>query len=228
MPPAVPRTWTRFRAALALTGGAAVLTAMGGCQVKEGKADLVNGKKLFTQKCGTCHVLARANTTGTIGPNLDEAFQRALKDGFRRGSIRGLVREQILYPRIGSQMPAKLVTGDDADDVAAYVAMAAARPGKDTGALVLGPTSGPGAVFVQQGCGSCHTLSAAQTSGTTGPNLDTVLKGQSPDEIRESIVNPNAKIAQGFEAGVMPEDYGRKLSKQQLDQLVQFLGRAGR
>jgi cytochrome c oxidase subunit 2 len=83
-------------------------------------------------------------------------------------------------------------------------------------------------VFVQQGCGSCHTLSAAQTTGTTGPNLDNVLKGQSPDEVRESIVNPNAKIAPGFQAGVMPEDYGQKLSKQQLDQLVQFLARAGR
>ena len=228
MPPPVPRSWRLLRAALAVAGGAAALTALAGCEVKQGRADLVNGKRLFVEKCGSCHVLARANTTGTIGPDLDAAFQRALEDGFRRGTIRGVVHEQILYPRAGSQMPAKLVTGEDAQDVAAYVAMVAARPGEDTGALVLGPTSGPGAVFVQQGCGSCHTLSAAQSTGTSGPNLDRVLAGQSVEQIRESIVNPNAEISPGFQPGVMPEDYGRRLTPQQLDQLAEFLARAAR
>ena len=130
----VPR---RLRAPLALAAGASALFAVGGCgvDVKEGSGDLVNGKKLFVQKCGACHVLARANAKGTTGPNLDQAFQRALKDGFKRDTVRSVTRQQILYPNLRGVMPAKLVTGDDAVDVAAYVGFAAARRGKDTGAL---------------------------------------------------------------------------------------------
>lgn len=219
------RSRRRLGRTVGLLCGAAALFAAGGCQVKEGPPDLVNGKKLFQEKCGSCHVLSRADTKGAIGPNLDEAFQADLKAGMPRSTIRGVVHEQILYPARSGPMPAGLVKGRDAEDVAAYVAHVAAKPGKDTGALVLGPTSGPGALFVQQGCGSCHTLADAKTSGTTGPDLDKVLKGLSPDEIRESIVNPNAKIAPGYPRGVMPQDYGQKLTKQQLDQLVQYLAK---
>jgi mono/diheme cytochrome c family protein len=227
MPPA-DRSWRLLRRALGFAGGAAVLTALAGCEVKEGQPDLVNGKKLFVQKCGSCHMLARANTNGTIGPNLDESFHRAIEDGFRRSTIAGVVKMQILNPRIDSQMPSKLVTGDNAEDVAAYVAVSAAKPGTDTGPLALGPTSGPGALFVQQGCGSCHKLSAAQSSGTTGPDLDEALKGKSAAEIREAIVNPDAEVAPGFQPGVMPKDYGQKLNEQQLDQLADWLAKMAR
>ena len=130
----VPR---RVRAPLALAAGATALFAAGGCgvQVKEGHGDLVTGKKLFVQKCGSCHILNRANAKGTTGPNLDQAFQRALKDGFKRDTIRSVTHGQILYPNLRGVMPAKLVTGTDAEDVAAYVGYAAARPGKDESAL---------------------------------------------------------------------------------------------
>jgi plastocyanin len=99
--------------------------------------DLANGKKLFVGKgtCGSCHTLARANTRGTVGPNLDDAFAVARKDGFKDSVIEGVVRNQIAYPRRGSAMPSKLVTGNNARDVAAYVAYAAARPGQDAGFL---------------------------------------------------------------------------------------------
>jgi len=107
----------------------------GGCQAKSQKGDLVAGKQLFVQKCGACHVLSRAGAKGVIGPNLDEAFQRSLRDGFRRSVIRGIVERQILYPARSGAMPAKLYKGEDAYDVASYVAYAAARKGKDTGAL---------------------------------------------------------------------------------------------
>jgi mono/diheme cytochrome c family protein len=211
-----------------LLAGAAILVALAGCEVKQGRPDLVNGKRLFVQKCGACHVLQRAGTTGTSGPNLDQAFQAALGSGFNRTTVRGVVEEQILYPRRGSAMPAKLVVGRNAEDVAAYVALVAAKPGKDTGALVLGPTSGPGALFVQQGCGSCHTFAAAQSTGTTGPNLDQSLEGQSAAQIREAIVNPDARIAPGFRPGVMPSDYESKLTPEQLDQLADYLAKMRR
>lgn len=137
MKPKLAHVSRRLRAPLALVAGASALFAVGGCgiDVKEGSGDLVNGKKLFVQKCGSCHILGRANAKGTTGPNLDESFKRALKDGFKRDTVRSVTRQQILYPNIRGVMPAKLVTGDDAGDVAAYVAYAAARPGKDTGAL---------------------------------------------------------------------------------------------
>lgn len=213
---------------LGLAAAAVLLAVFAGCQVNQGAPDLVNGKKKFSEKCGSCHVLGRAGTQGVAGPNLDTAFQAAVKDGMGRGTIRGVVHSQILHPRVSSAMPAGLVKGQDAHDVAAYVARAASRPGKDTGALVLGPTSGPGAVFVQEGCGSCHVLAAAQTSGTTGPNLDQVLPGKSPEEIMESIVNPDAKIESGFQAGVMPKDYGQRIDPQQLKELSEYLSRLGR
>jgi plastocyanin len=112
-----------------------LVLALAGCEVKQGRSDLVSGKKLFVGKCGSCHVLNRAGTKGVTGPNLDQAFQRSLHDGFRRDTIKGVVYEQILYPNRNGTMPAKLVDGRDAEDVAAYVAMVVAAKGKDTGAL---------------------------------------------------------------------------------------------
>ena len=98
-------------------------------------ANLISGKQLFVQKCGSCHVLARAGTKGTAGPDLDQAFQRAIKDGMPRSDFAGAIHGQILHPNRNGVMPAKLVTGDQAYDIAAYVAQSVAAGGKDTGLL---------------------------------------------------------------------------------------------
>jgi cytochrome c551/c552 len=79
------------------------------------------------------------------------------------------------------------------------------------------------AVFVDSGCGNCHTFQPAGTTGTVGPDLSEVLAGQDAAFIRESIVDPNAEIASGYSAGVMPETYEDQLSPQQLNDLVAFL-----
>ena len=78
------------------------------------------------------------------------------------------------------------------------------------------------ALFVSQGCGGCHTLKAAGTNGKTGPDLDKGLKGKDEAYIRESIVDPNAKVAAGFQPGVMPP-YGETLESEQVANLVAFL-----
>lgn len=133
----------RIRSALLLGIAAVALT---GCELKDDGDNLVNGKTLFVEKCAACHTLARAGAKGVTGPNLDEAFQQALKDGFGRSAIEGIVHHQILYPNRNPQvdpatgktlplMPADLVTGEDAHDVAAYVAMAADAGGEDKGRL---------------------------------------------------------------------------------------------
>ncbi len=133
----------RIRIAL-LLGVAA--TALTGCELKDDGDNLVNGKTLFVEKCAACHTLARAGAKGVSGPNLDQAFQQALKDGYGRTAIKGIVNRQILHPnrmtqydpQTGKQlpsMPAELVKGEDAEDVAAYVAMAADAGGEDSGRL---------------------------------------------------------------------------------------------
>jgi cytochrome c oxidase subunit 2 len=71
-------------------------------------------------------------------------------------------------------------------------------------------------------CKSCHTLADAGATGTTGPNLDDVVPDMSEDEIRQSIVDPDAVIEEGFQPGLMPR-YGDSLSEEQVDALVQYL-----
>lgn len=176
--------------AAALGAALALAVAVSGCG-NNSKTDLANGKTLFIAKCGGCHTMARANTAGTQGPDLDDSFRRARIDGMG-STIQGVVEEQIklpsknLYPA-SLNMPPNLVTGTDVADVAAYVSYAAGNPGKDTGALaqVGGGTDGKG--LFKTNCGSCHTLAEAGTSGTVGPNLDQ-LKRTLP-QITKQITN---------------------------------------
>lgn len=79
------------------------------------------------------------------------------------------------------------------------------------------------AVFVDSGCGRCHTLAAADANGTIGPNLDETVANESPERIRRSIVAPDAEITEGFSPGVMPSDFGERLSDAELDALVEFI-----
>jgi mono/diheme cytochrome c family protein len=120
---------------LALVAAAVAVAAIASGCGREEADDLVNGKTLFVEKCGRCHVLNRANANGVVGPNLDEAFGPARGDGLGEDTVEGIVRRQIANVLRGSEMPANLVTGQDADDVAAYVAMVAGQPGEDTGEL---------------------------------------------------------------------------------------------
>jgi cytochrome c oxidase subunit II len=79
------------------------------------------------------------------------------------------------------------------------------------------------ALFTSLGCGSCHVLQDAGSQGEVGPNLDNVLGDADEAFVRESIVSPDAQIAEGFQPGVMPKTYGEQLSDQQLDALVEYL-----
>lgn len=132
-----------MRGGVALSGAVALAAAFSaaGCSAKNDNPNLVAGKQLFIQKCGSCHVLDRAGTKGVTGPDLDEAFQRTVKEDFGADAIESVVYKQILYPArsgdggLTGVMPAKLVKGEDAHDVAAYVARSVAKGGKDTGLL---------------------------------------------------------------------------------------------
>jgi cytochrome c oxidase subunit 2 len=74
-------------------------------------------------------------------------------------------------------------------------------------------------------CGTCHTLADAGTTGTTGPDLDKVLKGKDAAFIKQSILQPSAEIAPGYQDGIMPSNFGDTLSPEQVDALVQYLSK---
>src|SRR3954469_2566090 len=170
------------RAALcaAIVAVVPALSACGG--VKDPQADVVAGKQMFVQKCGSCPTLARAGTKGTTGPNLDQAFQESLKEGFGTTAVRGVVYKQILYPNRlknsqGVKMPAKLVSGQDAHDVAAYVAMVSAQGGKDTGRLASAVKAAGGATATERDGGRTPpadpsgqlAFTASKAAGEAGP-----------------------------------------------------------
>jgi len=149
------------RAALDSLGGPAGRAATGllvallglvtaGCSIKGAdNANLIAGKKEFVAKCGSCHTLARAESKGIVGPNLDAAFRASVESGLGRGSIRGVVEGQIAYPDKAGVMPKGLASGSTLQDIAAYVAQVVDRPGKDSGLLasaVEAPGSGKPAV----------------------------------------------------------------------------------
>jgi mono/diheme cytochrome c family protein len=210
---------------------AAVALSVAACGRDEN--DLSNGKALFTERCGSCHILGRAGTQGRTGPDLDAAFRAALQDGMNRETVQGIVHDQILNPRKNSAMPAGLAKGEDAEDVAAYVAYAANRSGEDEGALaqagLAGATTGE-QIFTAAGCGACHTLAKANATGNVGPSLEDLAAaagdGSPEDYVREALLDPDAEVAEGFQPGVMPSFEGR-LTDEQIQTLVEYLLEGG-
>jgi len=246
----------RIAAAPALVAAALLAAGCGSGGIAKGKADTAHGKQLFVQKCGSCHTLADAGTQGKIGPNLDDAFAGPRAQGFKESSIRNIVHGQILYavenpsgfvkgPNGEEQpaqgMPRKLVTGNDAEDVAAYVASvagvsAAGGATTSTGATTTNPspspappttTGGGGAggggagggnlaaqgkqVFQSAGCTSCHTLKDAGASGTVGPNLDDAKPSKSL--VVDRVTNGK---------GVMPS-FKSQLSADQIQAVAEYV-----
>jgi mono/diheme cytochrome c family protein len=174
-------------AAPALAAAALLAAGCGTGGIAKGKADTTHGKQLFTEKCGSCHTLADAGTQGKIGPDLDDAFSGPRAQGFKESTIRNVVHGQILFavehppgfikgPNGEEQpapgMPRDLVTGSDAEDVAAYVASVAGQGGFTEGGGFASLGTDGAKIFKGAGCAGCHTLSAAGATGTVGPNLD--------------------------------------------------------
>lgn len=219
----MPRLSKFISPLLALVALLAIAVVASGCGTTE--ADPERGRTLFIQKCSGCHGLAEAGATSPIGPNLDHAFAAARAVGNDSDTIEGIVKAQVEYPRESNgnprvSMPAKIVTGQDLDDVAAYVGEWAGVPG----AAPPKVAGGPGAqVFANNSCAGCHTFAAAEAGGVTGPNLDQTLPGQSPAVVKEMIVDPNAEIAKGYPADVMPQDYEQILTPKEVEDLVKYL-----
>ena len=193
------------------------------------------GKQLFVKACGSCHTLADAGTAGTIGPNLDNAFEASRETGMKSSTFRQVVHDQILFPISKTSTgapgmpppnttlpPCSRVQGggfcvDDqeqaAADIATYVgnvagtgATAAPSPGGGGG----GGTNGK-QIFQTAGCANCHTLKDAGSNGTVGPNLD---QAKPPKSL---VVN---RVTNG--KGVMPSFKG-SLSPQQIQAVADYV-----
>ena len=109
-------------------------------------------------------------------------------------------------------MPAGLVRGQLATDVASYVAYASGRSGEDQGALAeagLADAKTGEQIFTAAGCGGCHlTFKPAGSQGNIGPSLDELAGRRRPrarqvpeDYVQESILQPQA-----FTAGLRRRD----------------------
>ena len=207
-------------------GLAAVALLAAGCGtggVAKGaqRPDTNNGQQLFSQSCAACHTLQAAGATGTIGPNLDNAFAADRKDGYPDSSIENVVLGQI---RLGSgpiatyttnkkftqqtTMPANLFKGQDAIDVAAYVASVAGVGGF---AAAPGNVGTNGAAIFKANCSSCHTLAAAGATGTVGPNLD---------QLKPAIAVVVHQVTNG--GAIMPAFKG-KLSPAQIQAVAKYV-----
>ncbi|HZQ66460.1 MAG TPA: c-type cytochrome [Gaiellaceae bacterium] len=170
--------------ALGATAAAALFSAGCGTGGMAGAGgDTTHGKDLFVQKCGSCHTLADAGTQGKVGPDLDDAFSGPRAQGFKESSIRNIVRDQILFPVSSPSgvtkgpngeeqpvqgMPANLVTGQDAKDVAAYVASVAgvSAPGGGTSSTTT-TAPPPPPPTTTGGTSTQTTTEATTTTGTT-------------------------------------------------------------
>jgi plastocyanin len=140
----------RVRRLAARAGAVGVLGALAlgaaGCSGVKGddNANLILGKQEFVAKCGACHTLARADTKGIVGPNLDEVFRSSLAEGLQRNAVRTVVEGQVENPDPIGVMPKGLASGQKLADIAAYVAQSADAPGPDTG-LLASAVEAPGA-----------------------------------------------------------------------------------
>src|SRR6185369_3511946 len=188
-----------------------------------------SGKKLFVQACGGCHTLADAGTNGTVGPNLDDAFEQAREAGMTSDTFTQVVATQIKFPiehpvTGAPGMPAvdqTLPSCDDVEgdafcvedqdravqDVAVYVGSVAG-----TGVTAEKPTDGK-SIFTAN-CGSCHTLADAGTSGKVGPNLDDAKPPK--DLVVQRVTNGQ---------GVMPS-FKDSLDEQQIQAVADYVSSA--
>ena len=196
---------------------ALTLAACGtGGRVEQGSLD--NGRQVFGAKCGGCHTLESAGTTSDIGPNLDASFAQARSEGFEESSIRDIVAGQIREPgqyaigdakhELKANMPPDLVTGQDLADVASFVAANAGTNGFVQPVAVAG--TNVKTIFVAK-CGGCHTLKAAGTTGTAGPNLDQLKPPF--DRAKQQVINGG---------GIMPAFKGT-LTDAQIDAVAKYV-----
>jgi mono/diheme cytochrome c family protein len=240
-----PKTAIAVVASVAL---AAVVTACGTQEISVPKETANHrGAVLFQERCAGCHSLAVAGSNGSASN-----VRKALRPNGPNFNVRKESYERVIYAIqnggfSGAIMPQNIVTGADAKLVANFVAKYAGAdvhtpPSPGAGGM-SGGMSAPAAaapvaaapkqdlaaegetLFNQNGCAGCHSLKAGVK--IVGPSLAGV--GADPSaQITKSIVNPNAQIEPGYAANIMPQNFGKLLTPQQIQALVAYLQKVAR
>jgi mono/diheme cytochrome c family protein len=241
------RTWSKLLVVPAVLAAALSISACGTQKISVPKAQtqLYHGAVLFSERCAGCHTLYAAGTHGSA-PNIRTA-QAISGPNFNVRCERPINR--VLYAIAnggfsGAYMPQNIVVGQDAVDVAKFVATyAGAKAPKQIGtvnctrrsigtlipgagqvvtssttAAAAGGGGSASAVSVKAGmtvfdstCASCHTLAAAGSTGTVGPNLD---------QLKPSDALVTHQVING--GGGMPA-FGSSLSKTQIASVALFV-----
>jgi mono/diheme cytochrome c family protein len=247
------RRWSSFLVVPVALAAALSISACGTQRISVPKSNkqLYHGAVLFSERCAGCHTLYAAGTHGSApnirtaqaisGPNFDVRCERPIN--------------RVLYAIAnggfsGAYMPQNIVVGQDAVDVAKFVATyAGAKAPKQIGVVsctrrsigtllpgagqiaattttttsAAAPASGSSsgsasAVSVKAGmtvfdstCASCHTLAAAGSTGTVGPNLDQLKPSDAL--VMHQVINGG---------GGMPA-FGSSLSKTQIASVALFV-----
>jgi mono/diheme cytochrome c family protein len=132
---------------IGLAGAVLPLAGCAGRAAESASADQAQGKQLFVENCGGCHTLADAATLGTVGPNLDHAFQAArTKNGgdFEESTFFQITLDQMRlaappmpdYDTGPQKLPEQQLV-----DIAAYVAAVAGKPPEQQGEQTAGGTT---------------------------------------------------------------------------------------
>ena len=114
------------------------------------------------------------------------------------------------------------VTAQDISQGGAAASQPAAAPAA-AAPVEFSSATDPMQLLTVNACIGCHAIDGA--GPPIGPSFDGIGSRLTADQIRRSILDPNAEIAEGFEqfAGMMLTDFGDRLSAQQLETIVQFL-----
>ena len=230
----IPQLESEVPEALDLSGGASpealasagerIYNGAGGCTACHGLG--TRAPNLLTDHGGEGPIGARCGTRGkdckaylyesmtSPGAFLVPGFENIMPD-MRRQIAEDQIWAVIAY--LQSQGGEVTVTASDLP-----------APGSaDKGAAATGPaptaTTDPEALITEKGCIGCHILNG--TGGPVGPPFDGMGSRLSADQIRRSILQPNADTAKGYEkmAGTMPPNFGQLLSALQLEAIVGFL-----